>query len=357
MKSRTLAFGLASLAGLLAVTAVGCPCTDSVINSSPWLRWQVFANFGASKVCEEMTKRGALLSVPVPVPGFPPAVGRFYPQSCQSSINDEQRTLTIWLSGNGYGWTPATQKMSFECSVAVEYKPDFHKDGDTIYVWFDPVNTPPPQFKIVHVEQAATNLALRLYPMEWFASQMAQSFVTTQLAKGFTVIREDDQDDFSLGKLSVGQHPVHPWEAEGNNRFTFANETTEIRGLQQDFLGPYDVDEKNRALYLKMQVTGPPVDVFVVPKDTGHAWRMQYQASSPPGGPPAGASIIQAAQTPASGFFEGWVTVPRGSYYVVIDNSASAGMVAPPRKLPTPFDPSVAQAATISYLVQMGDRP
>ncbi len=345
------------MAGVLAVSGVGCPCTDSVINSSPWLRWQVFARFGAGNVCNEMTKRGALLRVPVPVPGFPPAVGRFYPQTCQSAINDDKKTLSIWLTGNGYAWTPATQKMSFETSLAVEYKPDFHKDGDTIYVWFDVVDSPAPQFRIVHVEQAVTNAALSLYPMEWFAGQMANAFVATQLAKGFTVIREDDQDDFSLGRLSVGQRPVHPWEVEGDDRFTFANETTEVRGLQQDFLGPYEVDSGDRALYLKMKVDGPPLDVFVVPKDVGYTWRMQYQNASPPSGPPPNARIVQAGQTPPSGFFEGWVRVPQGAYYVVLDNSASAGTLQPPAKIPTPVDPSRAQGATVSYLIQVGDRP
>lgn len=348
---------LLMIAGTLAVTSVGCPCTDSIINSSPWLRWQVFAHFGANNVCSEMTKRGALLNVPVPVPGFPNAVGRFYPQTCQSALNEDKKTLSLWLTGNGYAWTPATQKMGFECSIAVEYKPDFHKAGDTIYVWFDVVDSPSPQFRIMHVEQAVTNAALSLYPMEWFASQFAQSFVSSQLAKGFTVIREDDQDDFSLGRLAVGERPVHPWDAKGNNRFTFANETTEVRGLQQDFLGPYEVDGKDRALYLKMQVKGPPIDIFVVSKDVGHTWRMQYQTASPPSGPPPGAQVIQTGQTPASGFFEGWVQVPQGSYYVVLDNSASAGMVQPPGKIPTPFDPSRALTSTVSYLVQMGDRP
>ncbi|HQB44807.1 MAG TPA: hypothetical protein PLV85_14430, partial [Polyangiaceae bacterium] len=304
-----------------------------------------------------MTKRGALLSVPVPIAGFPPAVGRFYPQTCQSALNEDRKTLSIWMTGNGYAWTPVTQKMGFECSVAVEYKPDFHKSGDTIYVWFDAVDTPSPQFRIVHVEQAVTNVALSLYPMEWFAGQMAQSFVKEQLAKGFTVIRQDDQDDFSLGRLAVGQRPVHPWQVVGKDRFTFANETTEIRGLQQDFLGPFEIEGKDRALFLRMQVQGPPIDVFVVSKDAGYQWRMQYQTISPPTPPPADASIIQSGQTPPSGYFEGWVPVAPGAYYVVLDNSISAGSVQPPLKIPTPVDPSRAVGAKVSYLVQTGDRP
>ena len=345
------------MAASLTVSAVGCPCTDSVVNSSSALRWWVFANFGASRVCEEMTKRGALISVPVPVPGFGNATGRFYPQTCQSKTNDDAHTLTIWMSGEGYAWTPATQKLSFECSVAVEYKPDFHKDGDALTVWFDPVSSPPAQFRITYVEQRATNLALSLPSMDWFVQNLAQSFVSQQLGKGFTVIRDDGGDDFSFGHLPAGQRPVHPWNIKGTDRYTFANEETDIRGQQQDFLGPYEIDSDKRALYLKIQVAGAPVDVLVVSRDVGTLWRQQYQRTSPPPSPPTGAAILQQAQTPPTGLFDGWVPLPRGSYYVVVDNSASAGLVRPPAKLPTPFDPAVTQPAKLTYLVQVGDRP
>jgi hypothetical protein len=344
--------------GILGTTAIGCPCTDNLINESPWLRWQIFATFGANKVCEEMTKRGALVAVDVPVPGFTKAWGRFYPQSCQSSLNNDTRTLKIWMGGSGYAWTPATQKMSFETSVEVEYKPDFRKDGDTTYVWFDVATQPPaPKFKITYVEQAATNVALKLYPVEWFATQFAQSFVQTQLTKGFTVIRSSDGDDFSLGKLAMGQRPLHPFQAKGKDRFTFANETSEIRGQQQDFLGPFEIDGDDRALFVKAQVQGPPVDVFVVGKDGGYQWRMKYQTTSPAPPPPPGTPILQQAVTPATGMFEGWVPLNKGLYYVVIDNSSFAGTLRPAAKLPTPFDPSAAQTVTVSYLVQVGDKP
>lgn len=350
--------GWAALLAVFAMTWVGCPCTDSVINESPWLRWQIFAHFGAEKVCGEMTKRGALLQVPVPVPGFPPAVGRFYPQSCQSTLNDDQKTLSIWMSGNGYAWTPVTQKMSFECQVSIEYKPDFHKDGDTVMVWFDVARPPPnPQFRVAFVEQPVTNAALKLYSVNWFAMSLAQSFVQAQLARGFTVIHESRGDDFSLGRLAIGQRPLHPYDVKGNDRFTVANETTEVHGLQQDFLGPFDIDADDRALFVKMQVSGPALDVFVVSRDVGQAWRMQYQTVSPPPPPPPGSPILQQAQTPPAGLFEGWVPLARGSYYLVLDNSTSAGWARPAGKLPTPFDPTLAQSALVSYLVQVGDRP
>jgi hypothetical protein len=348
-----------ALAGVLAVSAVGCPCTDSIVNASPWLRWQIFASFGAGRVCDEMTKKGSLLQVSVPMPaGVPPAVGRFFPMRCQSALNDERRTLTVWLSGTGYAWTPVTQKMAYELSVSIEYRPDFHKDGDTVWVWFDPAaQPPPPQVRIVYVEQIVTSAALKLYPVEWFARNMAQTFAQNQLARGFTVVHESEGDDFSLGHLPAGQRPLHPYDFKGKNRYTFVSESTEIHGQQQDFLGPFEVDDEGRALFVKMQVSGPPVDLFLVSRDVGEAWRTRFLTSSPPPGPPPGAPIIRQLPSPASGVFEGWVALPKGLYYLVIDNSASAGMMRPPPKLPTPVDPSFAQSAVVQYLVQLGDAP
>jgi hypothetical protein len=45
------------------------------------------------------------------------------------------------------------------------------------------------------------------------------------------------------------------------------------------------------------------------------------------------------------------VPVAEGTYYMVIDNTASAGQVAPPANL---FDD---RAAVINYVVQLGDAP
>lgn len=346
------------LAGGMAVSAVGCPCTDSIINESPWLRWQLFARYGADRVCDEMTRRGTPIQASVPVPGFPPATGRFFPQTCQSQLNDADRTLTVWMAGNGYAWTPATQKMSFDCSVSVKFKPDFRKDGSTLWVWFDVAEQPPtPQFKIQFVEQAATNVALRLYPVEYFVNALASSFVQNELAKGFTVIYESSGQDFSFGKLPVGQRPVHPYDVSGSERFTFANESMEIHGYQQDFLGPFLVDEKDRALFLKLQVTGSPLDLFLVSRDVGYMWRMKYQATTPPPPPPTGSPIVQQTQVMPGVAFEGWVPVQKGLYYLVLDNSASAGANRPLAKIPTPFDPAVGQSSQVSYLVQVGDKP
>src|SRR5690606_18103339 len=97
---RTAALALGLL--VIALAGSGCPCTDSVVNSSPWLRWQIFALFGSGRLCDEMLKRGA----PLRMSDGAPIVGRFYPSTCHSQLNDDRRTVTVQFSGDGYAYTP-----------------------------------------------------------------------------------------------------------------------------------------------------------------------------------------------------------------------------------------------------------
>ena len=48
----------------LAFGGAGCPCVRSAVNASPELRWWLFSNYGASKICPEMLKRGVPLKLP-----------------------------------------------------------------------------------------------------------------------------------------------------------------------------------------------------------------------------------------------------------------------------------------------------
>ena len=139
---------------MLSFTAVGCPCVDDTINSSPWLRWKIFAMFGAGRLCGEMTKRGA----PLRLADGAPVIGRFFPSACQSVTNDDRQTVTLQFSGDGYAWTPITKRMSFSNQATVEYKPDFNKDGGTIYVWFRPVNVTPPTFQVGSSDNRSSGL-------------------------------------------------------------------------------------------------------------------------------------------------------------------------------------------------------
>jgi hypothetical protein len=67
-----------------------------------------------------------------------------------------------------------------------------------------------------------------------------------------------------------------------------------------------------------------------------------------PPSPPLVAGVVTPGQDT-----ERSVPLPRGQYYVVIDNSASVGQVSPP---PTPLGLFDSPART-TYLVTMGDAP
>ena len=338
---------MVALFGLVtSFTAVGCPCVDDTINSSPWLRWKIFAAFGAGRLCAEMTKRGA----PLRLADGTPVIGRFYPSACQSVTNDDRQTVTLQFSGDGYAWTPITKRMSFSNAALVEYKPDFNKDGGTVYVWFRPVNIPPPTFQVGFVEQPVVGLATALTPIGTFANLFGQQIVSSELGRGFTVIHESAGDDFAMGILKAGERPAHPYDAHGGDRVIFLNETAEVHSNTLDFLGPFEIDSKGRMLFVKIRSTGIALDVAVMTRAAGDTWRRQYQNN--PGVPlPPSQPIVSGVVGPDADVDRS-VALPQGQYYVVIDNSPYVGQVAPPPAGPL-FDP----VARVSYLISMGDAP
>jgi len=333
------------LALVLSVTAVGCPCVDDTINSSPWLRWKIFAMFGAGRLCEEMTKRGA----PLRLADGTPVIGRFFPSGCQSVTNDDRQTVTLQFSGDGYAWTPVTKRISFSCTATVEYKPDFHKDGGTVYVWFRPANITAPAFQVGLVEQPAVGLATAMTPLGAFANLFGQQIVSWELGRGFTVIHESAGDDFALGILQPGSRPSHPYDIHGNERVTFMNEMAEVHGNMLDFLGPFEIDRSGRMLFTKIRSTGVALDVAVTTRAAGDAWRRQYQSQRgvplPPGPPIVAGVIPRDVETDRS------IALPQGQYYLVVDNSPYVGQAVPPASVL--FDP----VARVSYLISMGDAP
>ena len=338
--------GVVLFAIVLSSTAVGCPCVDDTINSSPWLRWKIFAMFGAARLCGEMTKRGA----PLRLSDGAPVIGRFFPSACQSVTNDDRQTVTLQFSGDGYAWTPITKRMSFSNQATVEYKPDFYKDGGTIYVWFRPINLTPPTFQVGFVEQPVVGLATAMTPLGTFANLFGQQIVSSELGRGFTVIHESSGDDFAMGILKAGERPPHPYETHGSDRVMFMNEIAEVHSNTLDFLGPFEIDGKGRMLFIHIRSIGLALDVAVMPRAAGDAWRRQYQNNAGVPLPPAQPVVsgFVAADTDA----DRSVALPPGQYYVVIDNSPFVGQVAPPPAGPL-FDP----VARVSYLISMGDAP
>jgi len=337
----------ASLAlGLLAISVAGsgCPCTDRIVNSSPWLRWQIFALFGSGRLCDEMLKRGA----PLRMSDGAPVIGRFFPSTCHSQINDDRRTVTVQFSGDGYAYTPITRKMSFFAQGVVEFQPDFHKDGSTLYVWFRPVGRPSPTFNVGYVAQPMVGLATSMTPLGTFVNLFGTQIMSSELGRGFTVIQDDDGDDFSLGILQPPQRPTHPYQVRGSDRFVVANDTTEVQPNTLDFIGPIELDS-DRTLTLQIRSTRVPLDAVIVRRDMGEAWRQQYQKVNGVIPPPS--APIALTTIPADTDVVRPISLPRGQYYIVLDNSSVVGQVAPPASLPL-----LTPVARASYLVWIADK-
>src|SRR5688572_11512392 len=86
------------LAALLLTLVSGCGLFRGSVNASPELRWFLFSNFGAQRMCPEMLKRGASLKLV----HNGSAIGRFFPERCSTQVNDGVQTVTLAFSGTGF---------------------------------------------------------------------------------------------------------------------------------------------------------------------------------------------------------------------------------------------------------------
>jgi hypothetical protein len=86
---------LALMVLVVTITVGGCKCLRGPVNASPGLRWWLFSNFGASQICPEMLKRGVGLRLQ----DKGPAVGRFFPTTCDTAVNGDTQTIAITFTG------------------------------------------------------------------------------------------------------------------------------------------------------------------------------------------------------------------------------------------------------------------
>lgn len=341
---------LALVVLVLAVTGVGCPCAG-LVNLSPGLRWWLFSNFGASKMCPEMMKSG----VPLRLQDRSPAIGRFYVNGCTYNVDDAREVVQVNVSGTGYAYMAPAKRVGFQLTVSVEYRPDFMIAGDDAYVWAKLSRiVAGPNFQLGYVENRLVDLAANLPPFGSIANVLGNQVVTGELVRGFTVVHNSDRgDDFTLGLLQPPQRPHHPFEVGASDRFTFANETIEVHTNQRDYLGPFEVPSNGQALYLSFQLQSPvPLDVLVVDKRTGDAWREGYQTGQPLGPPPG--SVYGSGVIPPGSPENKRFPLPAGQFYVVIDHTSQAGTSMP--SLPNIFTPILGndQGAVLSYVAQLG---
>ncbi len=331
----------------LSFAVAGCPCAGAVVNANPGLRWWLFSNFGASRICPEMLKVG----VSVKTDSASPAVGRFFPMSCNYSVDDARQTVAVTFAGTGYGYMMPAKRVGFSCSGSIEYRPDFQIADEDIYVW-GRLNRiiSGPDFRIGYIENPAFNVASNIPPFGTLANLFGNQVLTGELTRGFTVVANEERgNEFALGIVTPPYKPIKPFKVPDNQRFTFANETVDIHGNQRDYLGPFEVSS-GQTLYLTMSVLGPTVDVMIVNKQIGDAWRESYQTGAALG-PAPGPVLGGAPLAPGPAVTKSFPLSP-GLYYVVIDNTQYAGLVAPPIM---PLNPLSDPIARVSYVAQVGD--
>jgi hypothetical protein len=300
---------------------------------------------GLKEFCRQMTTHDA----PLKMTNDAPVIGRFYPTQCQQS-DAENGDLYVQFSGYGYAYTNITKKLTFTMSGSVQYNQDFLISDDcSVYGYFRPRNNLSSDFKIHVVENPVTSFLNSLSPI---AENFGRQLVQGKLSEGFTVITDADgqNPDVGLGIIEKGQKPVHPFSVHGSSRITYENQRAEVHQNERDFIGPIEVTDSGRALFLTAQLDGvQALDLLLMRKEDAEAslrLYFDYPQSGPLSAPPMILDVVQAGQP-----YSHTIPVPPGMYYVVLDNTPSAGQVAPPMN---PFDD---RAAVVSYVIQIGDAP
>lgn len=328
---------------LVGLLTLGC---KSFVNASPNLRWWLFSNFGAEQLCPEMLKRGA----PLRLTPTGNTIGRFFPESCKHEINQQAQTVTVYFSGNGFAWTPIAGRVGFSAAASVEYRMDFYLGDEADYIWARTNRIlQGPDFQVGSVENRVVNWATKT-PVGYLANTFGSQIVSSHLTSGFTVVRTSEGDEFSLGHLTPPQRPQKPFDTSSTERYVFMNETTEVQVNQIDMLGPFEVAKPSQSLFLRLRMTGPPIDVMVYPRGTGDLWRsglMLGAPLAPPNQPPITGFTLQPGPE-----IQQRIKLPPGQYYVVLDNSNAVGQVSPPWN---PLSSMGASVAIVSYTAELAE--
>lgn len=319
------------------------------MNASPGLRFWLFSSFGASRVCPEMLKAGVPLKVP---PLGNASVGRFFPESCETTVDDARQTLTVKLAGTGYATLPVARRLGFSCAVTVEYAPDFYlAEDDSVYVWGKFVRlVSPPELRIVGVENPVVQLATQT-PLGSVATLVAEGLVSGEIGKGFTVVHQDDGDDFVLGHLEPPAKPVRTARASQGHAL-LASDLLELRAATREYAGPFEVRESGKALFLRAHVQGVPLVFSVVDRPSGDAWRRAYESAQPLRPPFATPIVSGDLQAQPNGDNLRIVALPPGQYFVVLENRAPSPLASAALGIGS-ADPT----AGVNYTIEIGDAP
>jgi hypothetical protein len=343
-----------ALCAVFLLSCLGASCGQRALGLMPGvvndpsnlsLRRAVF-EFGRSRICPEVQKRG----LPLKAGDEDPVIGRFFPTTCftQQLANNN---LLVQFEGSGFAWTNLTQRMSFGASGAVEYDTDFLMDGSTMYVYFRQKSTPAANFTIKLVEQPQA-LTMAGTPIgvgaQGVANSLGAQLLKGEISKGFTVIRAENGDvAFGLGVIEKGGLPRAPFRVNENGQTLLANERSEVHQNQRDFVGPIEVPSGAR-LSINLAIDGAPaIDVLLLPRSIGEIWLQTYTTQAVTTPPPGLPMLDEPVFSGASWHRD--LTLPAGLYYLVLDNTATAGRSAPPGYARDD------RAALVSYAIALDD--
>ena len=338
--------GGAEATGVGAVRLVGPGVVNNPGNKS--LRFDIL-KYGLDRFCFEMTRRGT----PLKTQDDQPVIGRFFADSCQSrALGDvDRKSFVVQFSGKGYVWTNVTGRIGFTAAGLVEYAPDFQlADDGSMYIYFRPLRLDAVSFETQFVEYSLVQAGASLVGID--PNEIGRQVVKSQLDRGFTVIRYDDEGnmDFGIGLVRRGSQPFKPFRLSSEDKVQLANDRTALHSGQQDYVGGFEVTDDGQALYVVLSLEGAPaIDVLVVPKSVGDVMIQQYIKAPGPAFPTAPATMDDVL---VSGqLWKRYVNVPPGQYYVLLDHSAGPGRSAPPSAS------GQDQPARVDYGVQRGDAP
>ncbi len=342
---------IASLGALAGCAAVGqsllCFVRGPVNAPANFSLRRAIMQHGLGEFCHEMLAHDTPIAI---APGMP-SIGRFFPQRCaQSTLPNGD--LFLQFDGFGYAFTPVSKKLTFSMAGAVEYDQDFRVSPSCdVYAYFRTKEVKSSNFQTRVVEEPVASF---LNSLTTFSTDVGRQLVSGKLAEGFTVVEDSHQMyDFSLGLLREGEKPAHPFDVHGDGRLRYEAGRTEVHQDQRDFIGPIEVGDSGRALYVDATLEGiPAMDVLVMRKEDAMVSLGLYE-SYPRSGPLNAAVLygdVLASGRPYAQAFK----VPKGAYFVVLDNTPTAGTVAPPPRaaIASVLDDHVG---VVSFAIAVGD--
>ena len=304
--------------GASAITVLGPGVVNNPTNKS--LRFDIL-KFGLERFCFEMLRRGA----PLKMSDEQPVLGRFFAESCQSQVIDDEsrKSFVVQYTGKGYAWIAALGmggRVGFTLAGLIEYAPDFQLHDGAMYVYFRPRRIDATSFQTLMVESRSCRSAARMFNADEVGRRIVDGPAPARLHRD--PLQRQRRNRFRAGLHPQGQRPFKPFQVRYSEKIQLANDRTEVHARQQDFIGGFEVTDDDQALYLTMSLDGAPaVDVFVVPKGIGDPMIDRYVRQSGPGtAARAAAARRAAARGPALAALR--PALPKGLYYLVLDHSA-----------------------------------